>query len=131
VYEPAINRFGEGNSAIGTPSVRTTPTRDVWLALLQVPDEDNAGRVVVRVLVQPLVVWLWIGGAVMLAGTALAAFPGRRRNPVEPVSAPSPRPADRPADPAAVAAGGLADGGPAAPADGRGRAGEEPVEVRA
>jgi cytochrome c biogenesis factor len=27
------------------------------------------------------VVWLWIGGGVMAAGTALAAWPGRRRRP--------------------------------------------------
>jgi cytochrome c-type biogenesis protein CcmF len=32
--------------------------------------------------------WLWIGGAVMLVGTVLAAFPGRRRSPIAPVSEP-------------------------------------------
>ena len=40
--------------------------------------------------VQPLVLWLWIGGAVIGLGTALAAWPGRRRRPIEPVSAPVP-----------------------------------------
>jgi cytochrome c-type biogenesis protein CcmF len=36
-----------------------------------------------------MVLWLWIGGAVMAIGTILAAFPGgRRRRPTEPVSAP-------------------------------------------
>jgi len=39
--------------------------------------------------VQPLIVWLWIGGIVMVLGTLLALFPGRRRrNPLDPVSAP-------------------------------------------
>ena len=38
---------------------------------------------------QPLVAWLWIGGIVMALGTVLAAFPGRRRNPIDPVSAPT------------------------------------------
>jgi cytochrome c-type biogenesis protein CcmF len=51
-----------------------------------VPDDDNAGRIVLRVVVQPLVMWLWIGGAVMLVGTVLAAFPGRRRSAIAPVS---------------------------------------------
>ena len=32
--------------------------------------------------------WLWVGGAVMAVGTVLAAFPGRRRRPIDPVSAP-------------------------------------------
>jgi cytochrome c-type biogenesis protein CcmF len=41
---------------------------------------------VLRVIIQPLVVWLWIGGGLMLVGTALAGFPGRRRRPTAPVS---------------------------------------------
>jgi cytochrome c-type biogenesis protein CcmF len=39
--------------------------------------------------VQPLIMWLWIGGGVMALGTLLAVFPGRRRNPLDPVSAPT------------------------------------------
>jgi cytochrome c-type biogenesis protein CcmF len=88
VYEPAINRFDALGQSIGTPSVSTSPIRDVYLTLLRAPD-DNAGQTAaVRVIVQPLVSWLWIGGIVMVLGTALAAFPGRRRNPIDPVSAP-------------------------------------------
>jgi cytochrome c-type biogenesis protein CcmF len=98
VHEPAINVFPQGEQRIGTPSVKTGLTRDVYLALLRVPDGLGAdstsaaapaeGQVVIRVIVQPLVTWLWIGGGVMALGTALAAFPGQRRNPVDPVSAP-------------------------------------------
>ena len=34
-------------------------------------------------------VWLWVGGLLMFLGTFLAAFPGRRRrDPLDPVSAP-------------------------------------------
>ena len=40
------------------------------------------------VLLSPLTLWLWFGGAVMAVGTALAMFPGRRRRPTDPVSAP-------------------------------------------
>jgi cytochrome c-type biogenesis protein CcmF len=127
VYAPAINVFPQGEQRIGTPSVKTSLTRDVYLALLRVPDGLGAdstsadtpadGQVVIRVIVQPMVVWLWIGGGVMALGTALAAFPGRRRNPVDPVSAPvgetrgeeSPVPDDedgeRPSEPETVEAG--------------------------
>jgi cytochrome c-type biogenesis protein CcmF len=91
VHEPAINRFDASGQAIGTPSVATSPVRDVYLTLLQAPAEDAGSTAVVRVIVQPLVMWLWIGGIVMVLGTALAAFPGRRRrNPIDPVSAPVP-----------------------------------------
>ena len=57
----------------------TCPIRDVYLALLRAPTDDAGETVVIRVVVQPLVMWLWIGGVVMAIGTALAAFPGRRR----------------------------------------------------
>jgi cytochrome c-type biogenesis protein CcmF len=88
VYEPAINRFEVSGQAIGTPSVRTSLTEDVYLTLQRAPDDDAGQTASIRVIVLPLVTWLWIGGGVMAFGTALAAFPGRRRNPIDPVSAP-------------------------------------------
>jgi hypothetical protein len=33
---------------------------------------------------------MWIGGGIIGLGTILAAWPGRRRNPLDPVSAPVP-----------------------------------------
>ncbi|MEJ7844750.1 MAG: heme lyase CcmF/NrfE family subunit [Acidimicrobiales bacterium] len=89
VYTPSLSRFSGGSNVIGTPSVRTSLTQDVYLALL--PADTTGGDTIgLRVIVQPLVVWLWIGGILMFVGTALAAFPGRRRDPTDPVSAPVP-----------------------------------------
>jgi cytochrome c-type biogenesis protein CcmF len=89
LLEPSLSQFGGGNQQIGTPAIRSSFTEDVFLALLRVPDGTDPGDpVVLRVIVQPMVLWLWIGGAVILAGTLLAAFPGRRRDPLQPVSAP-------------------------------------------
>jgi cytochrome c-type biogenesis protein CcmF len=85
-WAPALNQFSFGNQTIGTPSVRSTPRDDVALTLLALPQGD--GAVTIRVTVQPLVIWLWIGGGIMAVGTILAAFPGRRRDPLDPVSAP-------------------------------------------
>jgi cytochrome c-type biogenesis protein CcmF len=102
VHEPAINLFEATQQPIGTPSVDTSLTQDVHLTLLQAPADDAGQTAVVRVIVQPLISWLWIGGIVMVLGTALAAFPGRRRrNPIDPVSAPVPD-----ADLVGVGAGG-------------------------
>jgi hypothetical protein len=44
--------------------------------------------VVVGVVVQPLVAWMWVGGALLVVGTILSAVPGRRRRPTDPVSRP-------------------------------------------
>ena len=87
VYEPAISQFPNAGQAIGTPSVRTGLTEDVYLALGPGTDLDE-GVVALRVIVQPMIVWLWVGGSLMFVGTFLAAFPGRRRDPLDPVSAP-------------------------------------------
>lgn len=87
VFEPKLNRYRLSGQVIGTPSVSVGPARDVYLAVTKAPDAED-GAVRLRVIVQPLVVWLWIGGGVMVVGTALSLFPGRRRNPLDPVSAP-------------------------------------------
>ncbi len=87
VHRPAVNEYLFGGQTIGTPSVDVGLREDVYLALLDVPEEPG-DPVVVRVVLQPLVQWLWIGGSLMGLGTALAAFPGRRRRPTEPTSAP-------------------------------------------
>ena len=96
VYEPAINRFTGRQMSVGTPSVKTGLLEDVYLTLQQAPAEDEGRTAAIRVIVQPMVTWLWIGGVVMLAGTVLALFPGRRRRPVDPVSAPVPTGDERP-----------------------------------
>jgi cytochrome c-type biogenesis protein CcmF len=86
-WAPSLNKFANGNQTIGTPSVRTTFTDDVVLSVIDIKGGEN-GSVTIRVTVQPLIMWLWIGGGVMALGTLLAVFPGRRRNPLDAVSAP-------------------------------------------
>jgi cytochrome c-type biogenesis protein CcmF len=88
VYSPAITTYLANGQAIGTPSVRTGLTKDVYLTLEPgaVAGDTSA---TIRVFVKPMILWLWLGGLVMAIGTLLAAFPGsRRRNPLSPVSAP-------------------------------------------
>ena len=88
VYEPSLNRYRQSGQTVVTPSVRTGLTRDVMLSIVRAPGEDDP-TLGLRVTVQPLVVWLWVGGFVVALGTVLALFPGRRRNPLDPVSAPA------------------------------------------
>jgi cytochrome c-type biogenesis protein CcmF len=86
--EPRLNQYIRTGRTIGTPSVRVGWTEDIYLALQRAPEEGD-DTIGLRVIVSPLVQWLWIGGGVMVLGTVLAAFPGRRRRiPTDPVSAP-------------------------------------------
>ncbi len=88
VYTPAITKYLRQGIDVPTPSVQTGVTNDVYLSLERgaVVGGDTA---TIRASIKPLILWLWIGGAVMAIGTLLAAFPGRRRRrPTDPVSAP-------------------------------------------
>jgi cytochrome c-type biogenesis protein CcmF len=100
VYAPAISTFPGSLDGIGTPSVRTGPWRDVYLTLVSSPNER--GRVTIGVGINPMVVWLWIGGGVIGIGTVMALAPRlRRRGPLtrpearEPAAVPR-RPAEEP-----------------------------------
>ena len=88
-YAPALTKFTNFGTNIGTPSVKTGFTTDIYLTLeAGARPSDNA--VDVKIFVKPLIVWLWIGGMLMAIGTVLAAYPGhRRRRPIDPVSAPA------------------------------------------
>jgi cytochrome c-type biogenesis protein CcmF len=85
VYAPSLHQFPFAGQAIGTPSVRTSAKDDVYLTLVAGPQAPG-GSAVIKVIIQPLIMWLWIGGLLMAFGTVLAAWPGRRRRPTQPVS---------------------------------------------
>jgi cytochrome c-type biogenesis protein CcmF len=86
-YRPAITQFVGGGTAVGTPAVRSTPISDVYITLVTAPAHPGEPATI-GIIIQPLIMWLWIGGVIMALGTVLAAWPGRRRNPILPVSAP-------------------------------------------
>jgi cytochrome c-type biogenesis protein CcmF len=88
VFEPRINQYLATGQDIGTPSVDLGWTRDVYLSLQRARTEADP-TIGLRVIVQPMIQWLWFGGAVMVVGTAMSAFPGRRRDPLDPVSRPT------------------------------------------
>ena len=89
VVRPGVSRFSNGG-LVRTPGTKSSPVRDIQVAVLDLPDGPG-GPAGLRVTVQPLTLWLWVGGAIMLLGAALSAFPGRRRrSPTLPVSAPVP-----------------------------------------
>ncbi len=85
VYAPALHQFPGASLAIGSPSVRSGPIDDVYLTLVAAPDASvGDGTAVIGVNIQPLVAWLWLGGAVMGFGTLLAAWPRDRRRRTPP-----------------------------------------------
>ena len=61
-YAPAITRFTQMGTDIGTPSVKTGFTKDIYLTL-EKASEAGASEAQVKVFIKPLIVWMWIGGA--------------------------------------------------------------------
>ncbi len=97
VHRPSVSVFPNATQAIGTPSVRTGLFEDLYLTLVSSPTDEE--RATIGVAVNPMVLWLWVGGAVMALGTAVAAWPARRRRDS------GPRGAEREPDPGASGAG--------------------------
>jgi cytochrome c-type biogenesis protein CcmF len=86
VFYPAISEFGAGTSPVGTPAIDSSVVDDVYLTIDSIP--SNGAIWTFGVVVQPLVMWLWLGGGLVVIGSVLSAIPGRRRRPTDPVSAP-------------------------------------------
>ncbi len=77
LHHPAITRYPNFGQPIGTPSVATSLSDDVYITVLDVSEDGST--VLLRVIVRPLIAWLWIGGLLMGLGTLLAIVSPRRR----------------------------------------------------
>ena len=58
--------------------IRTTPTEDLYIIASEFSDEGS-GSALFRVYVNPLVVWMWVAGPLMVLGTVVALWPESRR----------------------------------------------------
>ena len=76
IHAPAVTRFATFGQPISTPSVATGLVDDVYLSLVVIP-ASGTSEVSVRVLVKPLVLWMWIGGGVIALGVIAALFGAR------------------------------------------------------
>jgi cytochrome c-type biogenesis protein CcmF len=82
VFHPAISVF-PGSEGVGTPAVDSSVREDTYLTLANV-DLSPHGSATIDVVIQPMVMWLWVGGAIVAFGALLAAIPSRRRRAVAP-----------------------------------------------
>jgi len=94
---PAVTKYLKMGNNIGTPSVRSSVVNDIYITI-EPPVKMDSGVAKIKIFIKPMVMWIWIGGILMVAGTVLAMFPGsRRRRPTDAVSAPVPGDAAAPA----------------------------------
>lgn len=91
-FAPAKTTYKAMGQSVPTPSVSTGLTRDIYLTLGDPVPAVEGDPARITVAIKPMILWLWVGGALMAVGTVLSAFPGNRRRAIDPVSAAVPEP---------------------------------------
>jgi cytochrome c-type biogenesis protein CcmF len=74
---PRLNRYPARREPIGAPAVHTSWKEDLYLSVVQI--DEAAGQASIRVIVEPLVAWIWWGGGVLLFGGLLILSEKRGR----------------------------------------------------
>jgi len=78
VLSPALKYFPAQQSPIGRAVLRMGWSEDLYL-ILSGFSEVRASQATVKVLLRPLVMWIWVGGGVIVLGALLALWPFGRR----------------------------------------------------
>jgi cytochrome c-type biogenesis protein CcmF len=81
VLAAASRDYPNAAAPIGTPGVRSSLTEDLYVTLLGV--DPDSGAISLQVFVKPMVIWIWIGGALVALAAAFAIWPDRRAPAVE------------------------------------------------
>ncbi len=76
---PENNYWFKQDDFYAEVGVRTTPSEDLFVVLADYDMQGMGQWVTLRAKVNPLVVWMWVGGGMLLLGGAIAFWPERRR----------------------------------------------------
>ena len=74
MLQPALKFFPTQQSPVGRAVHLSSLREDIYL-ILSGFSEVNRNEATVKVLVRPLVIWMWIGGFIIALGTLICIFP--------------------------------------------------------
>jgi cytochrome c-type biogenesis protein CcmF len=74
--QPERNQHSNVDGAVTEVALRSNLKEDLYIVLAGL---DSDGLAAFQVLINPMVVWLWIGGVVLIVGTLIAGWPVRKR----------------------------------------------------
>jgi cytochrome c-type biogenesis protein CcmF len=91
--QPRLNFYRGSDQPIATPAVRSRASGDLYLSLMAF--RPDGGSATLRVIVEPLVPWIWAGGGLICLAALFAAWPSRQARAARVVarSAPGAQPA--------------------------------------
>jgi cytochrome c-type biogenesis protein CcmF len=90
--DPRMNFYPTSQQPVPTPAVRSRPWGDIYINLMAF--KQDGSNATLRVIIEPLVPWIWLGGGIICLGALISMAPGRRRVPaalgvqLPPVAAP-------------------------------------------
>ena len=79
--QPKLNFYRGTDTPISTPAVRSRLDEDLYLNLMAFDQQGT--HVTIRALVEPLVIWIWIGGGIVALGALIAIWPRKKLPPQE------------------------------------------------
>jgi cytochrome c-type biogenesis protein CcmF len=75
--DPRLNFYQTSEQPISTPAVRSRASGDLYLNLMAI--ERDGSTATIRMIVEPLVPWIWTGGLIIVLGALITVMPSRRR----------------------------------------------------
>jgi cytochrome c-type biogenesis protein CcmF len=84
---PGVITYRVDETRASQVAIDSRPTRDLYLFLSQLQDNGLAR---ISVFVNPLVLWIWVAGGIILIGGLIAAWPGPPATRREPAAARAP-----------------------------------------
>jgi cytochrome c-type biogenesis protein CcmF len=76
MMDPRLNFYPMSEQPITTPSVRSRPHRDLYANLMAFDNDGSTATL--HLIIEPFVMWIWIGGTVIALGAFIAIWPFRR-----------------------------------------------------
>lgn len=73
---PEISFHRSFEQPVAEVAIRSTPLEDLYVILA---GWDKEGTIALKVVINPLVSWIWTGGGILIAGGLIALWPGRRK----------------------------------------------------
>jgi cytochrome c-type biogenesis protein CcmF len=73
---PERNLHSNAQGAVTEIALRSNLKEDLYIVLVSL---EADGLAAFQVLINPMVIWLWIGSGVLIVGTLIVAWPPRRR----------------------------------------------------
>jgi cytochrome c-type biogenesis protein CcmF len=81
--KPSYDYWFRHKNSFAEVAVRSTPANDIFVSLIWTDYTSQDKKATFRVLVNPLILWIWVGGGFFLLGGVLAFSAHRRKQPLK------------------------------------------------